>query len=110
MFDYELFCKKLTYLRQAKEYNKYQMSIQANIYYQYYCNIESGRAIPNFKAVISIANALHVNLSELLSERINDDVDIIKLNIISNIKEIDNLSLINKCYDILLLIKNRDVQ
>ena len=98
MFDYELFRKKLTALRKAKGYNKY------------HCNIESGRAIPNFKAVISIANALHVNLSELLSERINDDVDIIKLNIISNIKEIDNLSLINKCYDILLLIKNRDVQ
>ena len=97
MFDYELFCKKLTYLRQAKEYNKYQMSIQANIHYEYYCDIENGKSIPNFKSVIYIANALHVNLKELLTE--TEDYN----------TEINNPSLINKCYEILLLVKSQDV-
>lgn len=109
MFDYELFCKKLTALRKAKEYNKYQMSIQANIQYQYYCDIENGRSIPNFKAVISIANALHVNLKELLTETENYNTDITKLNVVSNIKEINNPYLLNKCYEILLLVKRQDV-
>ncbi len=109
MFDYELFCKKLTYLRQAKEYNKYQMSIQANIHYEYYCDIENGKSIPNFKSVIYIANALHVNLKELLTETEDYNTDITKLNVISNIKEINNPSLINKCYEILLLVKSQDV-
>ncbi len=109
MFDYKLFCKKLTILRKAKGYNKYQMSIQANIQYQYYCDIENERSIPNFKAVISIANALHVNLKELLTETENYNTDITKLNIISNIKKVDNISLINKCYEILLLIKCQNV-
>ena len=109
MFDYELFRRKLTSLREARGYNKYQMSIQANIHYQYYCDIESGRSIPNFKSVISITNALHINLSELLSEIEDYNTDIAKLNIISNIKKIDDISLINKCYEILLLIKRQDV-
>lgn len=109
MFDYELFCKKLTDLRQAKEYNKYQMSIQANIHYGYYCSIENGKSIPNFKSVIYIANALHVNLKELLTETEDYNTDITKLNVISNIKEINNPSLINKCYEILLLVKSQDV-
>lgn len=110
MFDYKLFCKKLTALRKAKGYNKYQMSIQANIQYEYYCRIEKGKAIPNFKSVIYIANALHVNLSELLSNTEDYNEDINMLNITSNIKKIDNLYLANMCYEILVLIKNKDVQ
>ncbi len=109
MFDYELFRRKLTSLREARGYNKYQMSIQANIHYQYYCDIENGRSIPNFKSVIYIANALHVNLKELLTETENYNTDITKLNIISNIKEINNPYLLNKYYEILLLVKRQDV-
>lgn len=109
MFNYKMFCKKVKSLREARGYNKYQMSIQANIHYEYYCDMENGKAIPNFKAVIYIANALHVNLAELLSDTEDNEEDIKILNITSNVKKIDNLYLANKCYEILLLIKNQDV-
>lgn len=110
MFNYELFCKKVKTIRKLKGYNRLQMSIQANIQYEYYCRIEKGKAIPNFKSVIYIANALHVNLSELLSNTEDYNEDINMLNITSNIKKIDNLYLANMCYEILVLIKNKDVQ
>ena len=57
VFDYDVFCENLKLLRETAGYSKFQMSIQANVHYQYYCNIENGNRIPSFKIVIAIANA-----------------------------------------------------
>ena len=106
-FDYEKFCKRLKILRKMTGYNKYQMSIQSNIHYQYYCNIENGNRVPNFKIIISIANALKVDLACLL------DTDDNEKNILINSIEdklssvADNSSLLEKFNDVLLAIKNQ---
>lgn len=105
-FNKNIFCKNVTKLRKLKGYTKYQASIQSDIYYQYYCNIENGVVTPNFKNIISIANALNTNISSLIG--VNTDLDeskVIRDSIISMIKEIDNADLLNKFYKFILIIK-----
>lgn len=104
-FDNKLFCKNVTRLRKLKGYSKYELSIQADIYYQYYCDIENGRVTPNFKGVISIANALDTNITDLISDVPISKNKSIKANIISLIKSINDYDLINKIYKYILMIK-----
>lgn len=107
-FNYELFCKRIKYLRELKKYSKYQLSIQANIHYQYYCNIENGNKIPNFKSVILIANALNTNLSALLLQNNLNENKIIINNILSMLQQVNDKSLQRKYYEMIILLKMKE--
>lgn len=110
IFDYEVFRKRIKYLRELRGYSKYQFSIQANIHYQYYCNIENGKKIPNFKAVIAIANALNTDLSTLISDvdvNIGVENDLI-ISIASKLQRIVSRTLQQKFYNIIVLLKMRE--
>lgn len=106
-FDYEIFCRRLKTLRKMAGYNKYQMSIQSNIHYQYYCNIENGNRVPNFKIIISIANALKVDLAYLLDT--DDDEKNILIDKIEKTLTLasKDSSLLEKLNDVLFAIKNQ---
>lgn len=109
MFNYNLFCKRLKLFRELAGYNKYEMSIQANIDYKNYCAIENGKRIPNFRIVITLANALHSNISNFLTteETPEDKALIIHLmNQINQISDNDTI-LLQEIYDILLAIKTK---
>lgn len=105
MFDNELFCSNLTKLRQLKGYNKYEMSIQADIQYQYYCEIENGNATPNFRAVISIANALDTDISHILGKKHISNEDSLRSDIMTAIKKISDKNILKKFYSIIILVK-----
>ncbi len=108
VFGYGIFCKNLKVLRKAAGYNKFQMSIQANINYQYYCNIENGNRIPNFKTVISIANALKISISQLLNCVPLKDSSVLELSVISKLKSIsDDTDLLIKLYEVLIALKTQ---
>lgn len=106
-FENDLFCQRVKELRKLKGLNKFQMSIQTNIHYSYYCDIENGNSIPNFKAVISIANALKTNLSTLLSPVDSEEIITLKISIMANIKTIRNEDYLTKCHEIIQLLLKR---
>jgi len=108
MFDYEIFCKNIKELRELKSMNKYEMSIQADIQYQYYCDIENGKSIPNFRAVISIANALNTNITKLISNNYSNSNDYIKSDIISMLQTISDKNILQKYLNIIIFLKTRD--
>ncbi len=104
-FDYPAFCKNLAELRKRKGYNKYEMSIQADIHYSYYLAIENGKMVPNFKGLISIANALNTDISHLLGKKPLHKKDIVKKEILSKLLKADNDALLNSLYSILVSIR-----
>lgn len=106
-FDYQLFCTRITELRNKRGYNKYEMAIQADINYQYYCDIENGNSIPNFKAAISIANALKTNLSHLLDSRYSNECEEMKIVIMSKVKLIKNKDLLQKYQELIKMLKTQ---
>lgn len=108
-FDYNNFCRKLKELRKIRGLNKFQMSIQSNIHYGYYCNIENGKSIPNFKALVSIANALKVDLSTLLDCKESIEDTSLKINILSNLKSMNNEYLLHKSLKVLYMLKEQDI-
>lgn len=107
-FNQEVFCHNLKALRIAKRLNRYEVSIQSNIIYQYYCSIEKGVKVPNFKAVISIANALNTDISHLLlnTSNLNNEA-LLKNAVMSEIKSITDENLLNNFYDFLILLKTQ---
>lgn len=111
-FDQEIFCTNVKYLRELKGYNKYEMSIQANIIYQYYCDLENGKKVPNFKSVIYIANALSVDIGTLLGNRKidteNDATRVIKLCILAKIKTLTDDDTIRKINKFAIMLKARN--
>lgn len=64
-YNFDILKENLKKLREFKGYSRYDLSIASDIHYQYYCAIESGLKIPNFKAIISLANALDTDISSL---------------------------------------------
>lgn len=106
-FNYLEFCNNVKKLREQKGYNKYQMSIQSDINYPYYCEIENGNSLPNFKAVISIANALDINLSNLLGYEFTTKDDVLKNSILSKINAISDENVLNKLYKFTIMLKTR---
>ncbi len=104
-FDHIAFCKNLREFRERKGYNKYEMSIQADIHYSYYLAIESGKAIPNFRGLISIANALNTDISHLLGKKPLHKKDIIKKEILSKLQNVKNDELLDSLYSILISIR-----
>lgn len=104
-FDSKVFCKNLERLRKEKGYNKYEMSIQADIHYTYYLAIENGKMTPNFRRLISIANALDTDISHLISKKNYSKVDSIKKEILLKLSKVQNEELLEKLFDILTYIK-----
>lgn len=104
-FCKEIFCSNLTKLREAKGYNKYEMSIQANIHYTYYLDIENGKMIPNFKGLVSIANALDTDIAHLLNEQSDSNTEILKREILSKLSKVKECALLNQLYKIAITIK-----
>ena len=104
-FDNKIFCENLERLRKEKGYNKYEMSIQADIHYTYYLAIESGKMLPNFKRLISIANALDRDISHLISKKNYSKVDSIKKDILLNLAKVQNEEFLEKLSDILTYIR-----
>lgn len=108
VFDYDVFCENLKLLRETAGYSKFQMSIQANVHYQYYCNIENGNRIPSFKIVIAIANALKISVSQLLNYRLIKDSTALEISVLSKLKSIsNNPELLSKLYAVLIAIKTQ---
>lgn len=108
VFDYNVFCENLKFLREMAGLNKYQMSIQVDISYQYYCNIENGNRPPNFKTVIAIANVLKVDISQLIVQHNLDDKNVQILSIMSKLRSISHdRTLLTKLYGVLLAIKTQ---
>ena len=108
VFDYDVFCKNLKLLREAAGYSKFQMSIQANVHYQYYCNIENGHRIPSFKIVISIANALKISVFQLLNNRLIKDSSALEISVLSKLRSVsDNPELLSRLYAVLIAIKTQ---
>ena len=106
MFNYDSFRKNLKTLREIAGYNKFQMSIQTNLHYQYYCNIENGNRIPSFKNVIAIANALKISVTQLLNYELFKDDLLLEQSIITKLRSIsDDIELLKKLYEILIVIK-----
>ncbi|GFI61501.1 hypothetical protein IMSAG049_00660 [Clostridiales bacterium] len=107
-FDYDIFCKNLKTLRELAGYSKFQMSIRANIHYQYYCNIENGNRIPSFKIVIAIANALNVSIFQLLNYPASGEYSFVELSILSKLKAVsNNTELLSNLYEVLIAIKTQ---
>lgn len=107
-FDYTIFCKNLERLRKERGYNKLELSIQANIEYSYYCNIENGVDIPNFKNVIGIANALKIDIIPLITRYEQSDVnELILYDIGFKLKKITDRKLLEKHYEYMLSIKRQ---
>ena len=79
------------------------MSIQADIHYSYYLAIENGKMVPNFKRLISIANALDTDISHLLGHKPLSKEDIVKKEILSKLLKADD-KLLDSLYDILISI------
>lgn len=105
-FDYATFCENLKMLREDAGYTKLQMSIQTDIYYQYYCNIENGNRVPNFKNIIAIANALKVSISQLMNYRPSNDYSALEFSIVNKLKSAsDNRDLLLDLYAVLIAIK-----
>ena len=104
-FDNKIFCENLERLRKEKGYNKYEMSIQADIHYTYYLAIESGKMLPNFKRLISIANALDTDISHLISKKNSSKVDSRKKDISLNLAKVQNEEFLEKLSDILTYIR-----
>ena len=108
IFDYDSFCRNLKTLRELAGYNKFQMSIQTNLHYQYYCNIENGNRIPSFKNVIAIANALKISITQLLNYEILKDDSLLEQSILTKLRSIsDDIESLKKLYEILIVIKER---
>ncbi len=106
-FDYEIFCKNVQELRKIKKFNKYEMAIQSNIQYQYYCDIENGKSPPNFKAVIAIANALNTNITQLLSDTYSTENECLKADVLSMIQTISNRDILEKYLKFIIFLKTR---
>lgn len=104
-FDHATFCKNLKELRERKGYNKYEMSIQADIHYSYYLAIENGKMVPNFRGLISIANALNTDISHLLGRKPLHKKDIVKKEILSKLLKVQNNELLDSLYSILISIR-----
>ena len=104
-FNREIFCSNLTRLREAKGYNKYEMSIQSNIHYSYYLDIENGKQIPNFKGLISIANALDTDIAHLLNEQEEPDTETLKREILSKLSKVKDAVLQDQLHRIAIAIK-----
>lgn len=92
-------------MRKEKGYNKYEMSIQADIHYTYYLSIENGRLIPNFKGLISIVNALNTDISHLLSEKSYSKTEILKTDILSKLTKVTNEDFLIRLLNILIAVK-----
>ena len=104
-FDYKKFCENLSKLRKEKGYSKYEISIQADIPYTYYLAIENGQQLPNFKRVISIANALNTDIAHLIGEKQYSKLDKIKKDILSELIKIENDKLLYNLFNILVYIR-----
>lgn len=106
-FDNELFCRNLKSFREKQGLTEFELSIQSNINYSTYCSVENGKRIPNFKMIISIANALKMDITSLISE--NNKVENYELIVstMSNIRPITDKMILNGLYEILLLLKTR---
>lgn len=104
-FDNKIFCENVRTLRILNGYNKYEMSIQANIYYQYYCAIENGDVVPNFRAVISIANALNMDIEHLLSIPSSPEKDYLISEIVTILSKTHDEKLLNIFYSMINLLK-----
>lgn len=107
-FDYKEFCKNLKLLRKANGYNKLQMSIQTDLQYQYYCNIENGNRIPNFRIVIAIANALNVSISELLNCTEAKENSLLEISILAKLRAVSgDREMLSKLHSVLLAVKTQ---
>lgn len=106
-FNDKEFCSRLTALRIARNLSKYEASIQADIHYPYYCLIENGNKTPNFKAVISIANALKTDLSALINdENLNGSVeDITRFKILSKLDTLNDTDLLKKFLQFAIMLR-----
>ncbi|GFI62519.1 hypothetical protein IMSAG049_01703 [Clostridiales bacterium] len=104
-FDKKVFCENLTKMRKEKGYNKYEMSIQANIHYTYYLSIENGKMIPNFKGLISIANALNTDIAHLLGKKKYSKKEIIKKDVLSNLTKVENDDFLLRLLNVLISIR-----
>lgn len=104
-FNSEVFCKNLRNLREAKGYNKYEMSIQADIHYTYYLDIENGNLTPNFRGLISIANALNTDIAHLFGEKQYSEIDDIKNEITLKLRKVSDDDFLLKLYNILISIR-----
>lgn len=105
IFDYVLFCEKLTVLRKAKGYSKYLMSIYSNINYSSYCDIENGKRKPDLKDLLSIANVFEIGLLELTQDNKTYSDNCIVNMVESKIAKITDKEMLEKIHKIALIIK-----
>lgn len=104
-FDQATFCENLTAMRKAKGYNKYEMSIQSDIHYTYYLDIENGKRLPNFRGLISIANALDTDIAHLTGEKKYSKSEAIKKNILSILLTVKDEEILKRLFNILISIR-----
>lgn len=109
MIDSSQFGRKIKKLRELKDFTKYEMSIQADLQYPYYCNIEAGRQLPSLKGIITIANALDTTIDDLINENEKSpERNILEKNFekrLNNIKD-DNILNEIKCIVELMVLQN----
>mgnify|MGYP000896753816 CR=1 FL=1 len=104
-FDQKIFCENLVRMRKEKGYSKYEMSIQADIHYTYYLDIENGKFIPNFRRLISIANALNTDIAHLLGQKKYSKTDSLKNEIFSKLIKINDENFLLSLFNILIYIR-----
>lgn len=104
-FDQKTFCRNLTELRKAKGYNKYEMSIQSDIHYTYYLDIENGNRLPNFRGLVSIANALNTDIAHLTGTKEFSKTDTIKKDILSKLQKVKDDEFLERLLNVLISIR-----
>ena len=62
---------KIKYYRTIAGMNQTALAIKLGISYQYLSRIECGKQSPSFPLLVSLAEQLHVDLSELVSDKDN---------------------------------------
>ena len=106
-FDKLKFSNKIAKLRKLRGFNKFEMSIQSDLQYQFYCNIEAGRVKPPFKAVITIANALGTTVDELI-ENSNDKTperDIMEKDIVKKLNLINDENILKEINEVIFFMR-----
>ena len=62
---------KIKYYRTIAGMNQTALAIKLGISYQYLSRIECGKQSPSFPLLVSLAEELHIDLSELVSDKDN---------------------------------------
>lgn len=56
---------RITYLRKQKGWTQEELAFQANIHKNYLCDLENGKRNPTLMILLSIADALEIDLAFL---------------------------------------------